>query len=269
MAAKNERRVAVITGSTRGIGKAIAEQFVKEGVAVVVNGRNATEVNACKHELLKLGAEVAGFVGDVSIKGEAVELVETAIHTFGGIDILVNNAGIIRDSTFLRMADEDWHQVLNVHLNGMYYCSKRAVGWMKDQNEGIIINLTSLAGLMGSFGQANYGTAKAGVLAFTWTLAQELARYSIRVNAISPAAVTDMTRPYIEKAKLVAAEKGEPLSDYWQIGQTKDVARVAATLCSDNAAHITGKVIGVNGNKLTMWNQPKAVNLTSLEDIKL
>lgn len=260
-------KVAVVTGSTRGIGKAIAELFAKQGMSVVINGRDPDEVRRCVDEIRSNGGQAIGIAADVTDKEAAGSLVNGAIKSFGSIDILVNNAGIIRDGLFVRMSEEEWKSVLEVHLNGVFYVTQAAVRQMKEQAAGSIINVTSLAGLEGVVGQANYATAKAGVLGLTWTLAKELSRYHIRVNAISPAALTDMTRPYVEAAMQRAQQEGKALPAYWQIGSPEDVAKVVGFLCSDKASAVTGQVIGVNGDKMTLYERPSAIPLTSLADL--
>ena len=196
----------MVTGSTRGIGKAIAVELADQGNLVVVHGRQLTDVILCVDEIRQRGGQAIGLAADLTDTKRARELVTKTVDHAKRLDILVNNAGMIRDRRFVNMTDDDWQTVLDVHLNAVFALTQEAVATMQKQHGGVIINMTSLAGLQGVVGQANYASAKAGILGFTWTLAKELADHHIRVNAISPAALTDMTRPYVEKAKR-AAEK--------------------------------------------------------------
>lgn len=259
--------VALITGSTRGIGRAIADALADQGVTVVIHGRHTHDVDMRVQEIRQRGKTAIGIAADFTDRAATRMIVAQIVDAFGRIDILVNNAGLIRDCRLINMTEQDWHDVMDVHLHAVFSVTQAAVLVMKQQMAGIIINMTSLAGLQGNAGQANYATAKAGILGLTWTLAKELATYNIRVNALSPAALTDMTRLHVERAILKAEQRGETLPSYWKIGSTQAVAKAVCLLCEDDAAHVTGQVIGVNGDQITLYEHPGVRPLTSLSDL--
>ena len=181
---------AVVTGSGRGLGKAFAVGLANAGAKVVVSSRTEAEVTKTVDEIRQQGGIAVACVEDVATREGAYRIIQSCIDNFGGIDILVNNAGFTRDRTFLKMTEEEWDEVIAVHLEGTFYCTKFPVPYMCEAKWGRIINLTSAAGLLGNFGQANYASAKAGILGLTRTLAIELGRYNITVNAIRAAAIT-------------------------------------------------------------------------------
>jgi 3-oxoacyl-[acyl-carrier protein] reductase len=251
-------KVVIITGSSRGIGKSIAVKLAKEGANVVVNGRDEKAVLAVVNEIRKDGGKAIAISGAIEHMETGERLVEAAVSTFGKVDVLINNAGIVRDSMSYRMSEEDWDEVIAVHLKGAFSATKPFIIEVRKQGSGgHIINMTSTAGLEGTIGQLNYSAAKAGLLGMTWTLAKELLKDGVRVNAIAPAALTDMTRPVIEKAKQHAKEAGKELDPYWNVGSAEDVACFVTDLISYSDMKITGEVFSVNGIAIGRWRAPQ------------
>ena len=236
-------QVAIVTGASRGIGRATAIALAASGVKVVVNyaqsSRAAEEVVT---EIEKNGGNAIALKADVSKTEEVDSLIEQTLKTFGRIDILVNNAGITRDTLLLRMKLEDWQAVIDLNLTGVFLCTKAVSKVMLKQKSGRVINITSVAGLMGNPGQANYSAAKAGVIGFSKTVAKELAVRGITVNAIAPGFIaTDITNDL--KADEIL--KYIPLARY---GQPEEVAGMIRFLATDPAAaYITGQVFNVDG----------------------
>ncbi len=237
-----DAKIAVVTGASRGIGRAIALKLAAEGAKVVVN--YAGNVHAAEEVVKKiegLGGEAFAFQCDVA-DGAAVDaMVKETIARFGAIDILVNNAGITRDALLLRMKEEDWDSVLATNLKGMFLCTKAVSRRMMKQKSGRILNMASVVGVAGNAGQANYAAAKAGVIGFTKSAAKELASRNITVNAIAPGFIaTDMTAA-LDREEIL---KTIPLA---RLGVPEDVAETAAFLVSDKASYITGQTIHVDG----------------------
>ncbi|HIP98230.1 MAG TPA: 3-oxoacyl-[acyl-carrier-protein] reductase [Aquifex aeolicus] len=240
-----EGKTVLVTGSTRGIGRAIVEEFAKRGANIVVSGtveEKAQEVASLLAQ--NYGVKTLGVGMDVS-NPQSVEEAFKKIHfTFEGIDILVNNAGITRDSLFLRMKLEDWQKVLDVNLTGTFLVTKQVIRYMTKKRWGRIINITSVVGFTGNVGQVNYSTTKAGLVGFTKSLAKELALRNILVNAVAPGFIeTDMTETLKEEIK-GEYKKMIPLGRF---GTPQEVARVVLFLASPMADYITGEVIHVNG----------------------
>lgn len=249
--------VAIVTGSTTGIGYSIAKQLVKHGVAVVINGRNEEMVKATVLELQALGGNVVGLAKPVECFDTGDELVKFAVKEFGKATILVNNAGIIADQMSYKMSDDAFSDVIDVHVKGTFFCTRPFVQQLKKhRTPGHIINMSSTAGLEGTIGQVNYSAAKAAINGMTWTLAKELQRDHIQVNAIAPAALTNMTRPYIEKARQKAAESGTELPSYWKIGSPDDVADFVIYLLKQENSEESGMIYGVNGTNIVRWHPP-------------
>lgn len=239
-----EGKVAAITGSARGIGKAIAVLFAREGAKVVVSDVDDEAGGRTAEEIREMGCEAIYVHCDVSDPRQAEGLVEAALEAFGALDILVNNAGITRDALLVRMKDEDWERVLSINLTGVFNCTRAAARAMMKRRSGCIINISSVAGIVGNIGQANYSASKAGVIGLTKSAAKELARWGIRVNAIAPGFImTEMT------AKLPEQEREKLLSTIplGFAGEPEDVAKAALFLASDAARYITGQVIQVDG----------------------
>ena len=240
---KLKDKVALVTGASRGIGKATAIALATEGAKVVVNyGRNSEAADAVVAEITEAGGEAMAIGADVS-QAEAVdEMVNTIKDKWGRIDVLVNNAGITRDTLMLRMKLEDWQAVINLNLTGVFLCCKAVSKIMLKQRSGTIINISSVAGEMGNPGQANYSAAKAGVIGLTKTLAKEFAPRGVTVNAVAPGFIeTDMTKDL--KADDIL--KLIPLGRY---GKPEEIAGMIRFLAADPASkYITGQVFNVNG----------------------
>jgi 3-oxoacyl-[acyl-carrier protein] reductase len=237
-------KVAVVTGSARGIGKEIATLFAQAGAKLVISDVADEIGEQTAQEIRDSGGEAIYVHCDVSDPRDADNLIKSAVEAFGRLDVLVNNAGITRDSLLVRMKDGDWNLVLAINLTGTFNCSRAAAKVMMRQRDGCIINIASVAGIMGNVGQANYSASKAGVIGLTKTTARELARRGIRVNAIAPGFImTEMT------AKLPQAERQRILDmvPLGKPGAPEDVANVALFLASDAARYITGQVIHVDG----------------------
>ncbi|MFJ8065896.1 SDR family NAD(P)-dependent oxidoreductase [Psychrobacillus sp. NPDC096426] len=249
------KKVAIITGSTRGIGRSIAIHLGQSDFQVVVNGTKQELVDEVVRDIDRTGGEAIGYVANIADPIAVTKMIDAVIAQFGRIDVLIHNAGNLHDQKCLRMTDEEWQSVLDVHLNGAFYSIQRVLPHMQESG-GDILLMTSTAGLGGSIGQVNYSSAKAGMLGMMWTLAAELKRNNIRVNAISPAALTDMTRPVIEHLKNKYASKNEPFPEFWKVGEADDVARFVVTLLALEDTDLTGEIFGVNGSKVTKWQKP-------------
>ncbi len=240
-----EDRVAIVTGGSRGIGRAIATELARRGAAVVVNYRQDGEAAAAVvAEIESAGGRAVGFQADVSELTQAQALVEAAIQTYGRLDILVNNAGTTRDQVILMMSEEDWDTVIRVNLKSLYNTCKAAARPMVRQRSGRIINITSVVGIAGQGGQTNYAAAKAGVIGFTKSLAKELGPRGITVNAVAPGLIpTDLTANLPEELRQKAIEQ-TPLR---RLGRAEEIAWAVAFLASDEAAFITGVTLPVDG----------------------
>jgi 3-oxoacyl-[acyl-carrier protein] reductase len=238
-------KVAVVTGAGKGIGRAIALKLAQHGASIVINYRSSEkEAEEVIEEIRKSGGKAEMVQGDVSCFEDADKVIKFAVLSFGRLDILVNNAGITKDTLLLRMKEEDFGKVIDVNLKGVFNCTKHASAVMLKQKSGRIINISSVVGLMGNAGQANYAAAKAGILGFTKSIAKELGTRGITVNAIAPGFITtDMTEVLSDKVKEKLIEN-VPLK---RLGSPEDVANLAAFLASDNASYITGQVINVDG----------------------
>jgi acetoacetyl-CoA reductase len=237
-------KVALVTGASRGIGRAIALELARCGALVAVNyNSNKASAESAASEIRALGMDCMLCQGDVSSSTEAHKVVESVLANWKRIDILVNNAGITRDSSLRKMADEDWAQVIRVNLNGTFYCTSAALPSMIEQKFGRIINISSLVGQVGGFGQANYAASKAGIISFTKTLALEMARFNITANCIAPGYTgTEMVvaMPAEVLAKICAKI---PLG---RLAKPEEIAKVAAFLAVDGD-YITGQVLNING----------------------
>jgi 3-oxoacyl-[acyl-carrier protein] reductase len=237
-------RVAIVTGGSRGIGLASASLLAEDGASVVVSGRDAGRLEAATRELESTGSPVLGVVADAVQREDADRLVEATRERFGRIDVLVNNAGMTRDQLLVRMRDEDWDQVLDTNLRGVFLVTRAVSKVMMRQRGGRIINISSTAGAMGNPGQVNYSAAKAGVIGLTKAAARELAHWKILVNAIAPGLIeTDMTASLAADAREALLAQ-VPLK---RSGVVREVAEVVRFLAGDGASYITGQTIHVNG----------------------
>jgi len=237
-------RVAIVTGGNRGIGLAIARLLAEDGASVVVSGRDAARLDAAVKELESLGAPALGVPADATKREDADRLVEVTRERFGRIDVLVNNAGITRDQLLVRMKDDDWDQVLDTNLRGVFLMTRAVGKVMMRQKSGRIINIASAAGAMGNPGQVNYSAAKAGVIGLTKASGRELAHWNILVNAVAPGLIeTDMAGAVPAGAR-EAMPQQVPLK---RIGQGREVAEVVRFLAGDGASYVTGQTIYVNG----------------------
>ena len=238
-------KCAVVTGASRGIGRAIALQLAGQGAKVVVN-YSGSEQKAMQvvDEIKANGGEAIAVQANVSNSESVQQLMKTAVDTYGSLDILVNNAGITRDNLLMRMKDDEWDDVINTNLKGVFLCTKAVTRQMMKQRAGRIINISSIVGVAGNPGQANYVAAKAGVIGLTKTTAQELASRNILVNAIAPGFITtEMTDNLPEELK-EAMLKQIPLA---KLGQPEDIAKAVAFFASDNANYITGQTLHIDG----------------------
>lgn len=237
-------RAGIVTGASRGIGYAVAERLAGAGAGLLLCARDGDAVERAAATLAQGGAKVVATAADVGRPGDAERLVEACLTQFGRLDILVNNAGIARDALLLRMKPEDWDAVLAVNLTGAFHCTRTALRAMVKQRAGRIINVTSVVGVMGNAGQANYVAAKAGLIGLTKAAAREVASRGITVNAVAPGFIeTEMTAT-LPAATREAYQIQIPLGRF---GNPGEVAEAVAFLASDAAAYITGQVIHVNG----------------------
>ena len=238
-------KIAVVTGASRGIGKEIAKTLAAKGATVVVNyNGSAAKAEETVKEIEALGGKAEALQCNVSEYDKAAEMMEYVVKTYGRVDILVNNAGITRDNLLMKMSEEDFDAVLNTNLKGAFNCIKHISRQMLKQKSGHIVNISSVSGVMGNPGQANYAAAKAGIIGLTKTMAKELGSRGITVNAIAPGFIeTDMTAVLSESVQQ-NIQAQIPLGHF---GKPEDVAAAAAFLASEEAGYITGQVLSVDG----------------------
>jgi 3-oxoacyl-[acyl-carrier protein] reductase len=240
-------KVAIVTGGSLGIGSAIALDLACHGAAVALNyRRHADEANAIVRQIEAMGCRGLAVQADVASFVDAQRMVDTVAQELGGLDILVNNAGINRDSVIWKMTEEQWDEVIAVDLKGTFNYIRAAAPIFKEQGAGKIVNITSINGLRGKFGQSNYTAAKGGVQALTKTVARELGRYNVNVNAVAPGLIeTEMVRQAPDKVRDMALAE----IVLGRLGTPQEVAWVVSFLCSERARHITGEVITVDGGQ--------------------
>lgn len=242
---KLDGKTAVVTGASRGIGSAIALQLAKEGARVVVNySGSQVKAEAVVEQIIANGGEAIAVQGSVASADDVSALMAKTLEVFGSIDILVNNAGITRDNLLMRMKETEWDDVMNTNLKGVFLCTKAVTRQMMKQRAGRIINISSIVGVAGNAGQANYVAAKAGVIGLTKTTAKELASRNILVNAIAPGFITtEMTAQLPEELKTAMLEQ-IPLA---RLGQPEDIAKAVVFLAGDDSKYITGQTLHIDG----------------------
>jgi NAD(P)-dependent dehydrogenase (short-subunit alcohol dehydrogenase family) len=270
MSTRLRNKVAIVTGSGRGIGRGMALLFASEGAAVVVNdlgggvdgsGGSSSPADEVVDEIRAKGGRAVASYESVTDFAAAGRIVAAAVENFGGLDILVNNAGILRDRMVFNLSEDDWDAVIAVHLTGTFNCTRHAAAVMRQQRRGRIISMSSTSGLYGNSGQANYGAAKDGIAGFTRVVARDLGRYGITANAIAPAAATRMTGTVSDRTRQIRQERGTALASGTGAPtvaamEPEDVAPFAAYLASDAAADINGQVFVVMGGMIALLNQP-------------
>ncbi len=258
-------KVAIVTGSGRGLGLAYAQELARQGAAVVINDVDEATAAEAVASIESAGGRAVAVVAPVGPTETAQRLVQTAVDTYGRLDILVTNAGVLRDTVLWKMSDDDFDTVINVHLRGTFTCVREAATYMRaNEIPGRIICIGSPTGQRGNFGQTNYAAAKAGIVGMVRTWALELKKAGITANAVIPVAATAMTAtvPYFAAA-VEADEKGEPMPAFFRhdlgFGTSDDVAGLIAYLASDAAAAVTGQAIGIGGDRLQLWSHPEPV----------
>jgi 3-oxoacyl-[acyl-carrier protein] reductase len=240
-------RVALVTGSSRGVGRAIALAYAREGAKVMVNyTSNEKAAKEVVEAIQKMGSQAVAVKADVAKKVEAEALVKATVDHFGGIDVLVNNAGFTRPAMMTKMTEQQWDEVVDLHLKGAFLCTQAAAQHMIAKNRGKIINITSVAGVVGTVGQINYSAAKGGVISMTKSMARELARYNICANVISLGIVTtDMSEKITTDEKLKEVYMNRILLK--RFAEPEDVTPAFVFLASDEGNYITGQLICVDG----------------------
>lgn len=242
-----ESKVAIVTGGSLGIGSAIALALAREGADVAINYRkHNAEAKAIVEQINSMGRKGLAVKADVSKTDDAENMVQRVLKELGGLDILVCNAGINMDSVIWKMSEEQWDNVIAVNLKGYFNYARAAAPIFKEQKHGKIVNITSINGLRGKFGQSNYSASKGGIIALTKTLAKELGRYNVNANSVAPGMIgTEMMLRLPEEWKQKAVDE----TVLGRIGTPEDVSNVVVFLCSERARHITGEIIKVDGGQ--------------------
>jgi len=244
---KLEGKKAIVTGGSRGIGKAIALMYAKEGADILVNYHsNDAAAKETVAQIEKLGRKAVAVAADVANYTSAQNMVEECVKQLGGVDIVVNNAGVSKPSMLLKMKEEDWDAIIDIHLKAAFNTTQAAGRHMKEQKSGKIINVISTAGIFGTIGQINYASAKAGIIGFTKSASRELGRYGINVNVICPGITkTEMTGKLQTDEKLKKIYEGR--IQLGRFAEPEEIAPAFVFLASDDASYITGQVLGVDG----------------------
>jgi 3-oxoacyl-[acyl-carrier protein] reductase len=240
-----EDKVAIVTGGTKGIGKAISLLLAEQGAKVVANfSKDADVAEDLRKEAKSRGLDLGLFKADVTQFDQVKEMVEKTFAQHGKIDILVNNVGLVRDNFLMLMSDEDWESLLRANLNSLFYCCRAVIRKMIPQREGKIINISSISGILGTPGQANYAATKGGMISFTKSLARELGSFNIHVNAVAPGLIESEMVSKMPREKVEAIIKSSSLG---RIGKLEDVAQAVLFLASEHSNYITGQTIVVDG----------------------
>lgn len=254
-------KVAIVTGAGNGIGKGIALAMAASGASVVVNDISAEAGQAVVDEITAAGGKAVANTDNVARRETAEGIVKTAVDTFGRIDIVVNNAGNLRDRLFHKMNDEEWSQVIDVHLNGSFNVSRAAAPYFREQESGAYIHMTSTSGLIGNFGQSNYSAAKMGIVGLSKSIALDMSRFNVRSNCIAPFAWTAMTSSIPantpeEKARVLKLQKME----------AGKVAPMVVYLGSEAANEVTGQIFSVRANEIMLFSQPRPIRSVHLSE---
>jgi len=240
-----EDKVAIVTGGTRGIGKAICLLFAGQGAKVVANfSKDVDAAENLKKEAKSRGLSVGLYKGDVTQFDQVKAMVEETFAQYGKIDILVNNAGLVRDNFLMLMSDEDWESLVRANLTSLFYCCKIVIRKMIPQKKGKIINISSISGILGTPGQANYAATKGGMISFTKSLARELGPFNIHVNAVAPGLIESEVVSKMPKEKVEAIIKSSSLG---RVGKPEEVAQAVLFLASEHSNYITGQTLVVDG----------------------
>ncbi|MBK8347838.1 MAG: 3-oxoacyl-[acyl-carrier-protein] reductase [Saprospiraceae bacterium] len=239
-----EGKVAIVTGGSSGIGRATVLKFVQEGAVVAIWDINEIRGKELETELTAKGHKAIFYTVNTSDATQIDEAVKKVVGAYGKIDILVNNAGITRDASLLKMTEEQWHQVIDINLTGVFLCTKAVAPYMVEKGYGRIMNASSVVGLYGNFGQTNYAATKAGVIAMTQTWSKELGRKGINVNAVAPGFI--LTEMVMAMPEAVLAKMSEKVPSN-RLGKPEDIANIYAFLASDQADYINGATISVDG----------------------
>ena len=243
-----EGKTALITGASKGIGRKIAEKFAEQGANVAFTYLSSVEKGrALAQELQSFGTQVKGYRSDASKFDEAEELINAIVADFGTIDIVVNNAGITKDGLLMRMSEENWDEVMNVNLKSIFNVTKAASKIMMKARKGVFINMSSIVGITGNAGQANYSASKAGIIGFTKSIAKELGSRNIRANVVAPGFIRTEMTAILDPEVVAGWEKDIPLK---RAGETEDIANACVFLASDMSAYVTGQTLSVCGGML-------------------